>query len=102
LIIVPENALKYKESEKKILKTMTVQKLKGLLQRMFKIPSVPIKITVVSSQVSVTMAVLGIAKLVTELFSFTQDPGITFTLENDFIELGQYSIEDGDTLRIHW
>jgi len=80
LIIVADAGLKKKECERQILPTMTVQKLKKLLQRTFALPQVSIYIMATSCR----------------------NPEVSFPLDDDFLEVGQYSLEDGDTLRLTW
>lgn len=80
LKLKPENP-SIRPSTKSIVKTMTVQKLKMLVQRTFKIPRASsLEITVQSSK----------------------NLNIKFKLENDFFDLAQYSIEDGDILELKW
>jgi len=79
LEFIPEDS-SYKPYSKQLMPNMTVQKLKMLLQRNFKLRSSRITIKVVS----------------------TRNPDISFTLENDFFDLTQYSIEDGDKLFLSW
>jgi len=80
LVIIADSGLTKKECERQILPTMTVQKLKKLLQRTFALPQVSISITATSCR----------------------NPEVSFPLNDDFLEVGQYSLEDGDTLRLLW
>ncbi|ODN00842.1 Tubulin-specific chaperone E [Orchesella cincta] len=69
-----------KPCSKKVVPTMTVQKLKAFVQRVYKENEPPTKITAVSSR----------------------NPGITFSLDDDFMDLATYSVEEGDKLIIVW
>ncbi|CAL8111818.1 unnamed protein product [Orchesella dallaii] len=69
-----------KPCAKKVVPTMTVQKLKAFVQRVFKETEPPTKITAVSSR----------------------NPGISFSLDDDFMDLATYSVEEGDKLLIVW
>lgn len=66
---------------KKLPTTMTVQKLKALAQRLFRVPDASgIKVTYVSQ------------KMV----------GPEIELDNNLREISFYSVEDGDTIYVHW
>lgn len=91
---------------KKIMPNMTVQKLKMLLQNIFK-KSIPVSsLEVVSSQVSFGSLSVSTRSFIDQFsISFinpVQNSGITFPLENDLFELSQYSVEDGDKVIAKW
>jgi len=79
LQLIPQDP-SFKSCSKKIMPNMSVQKLKMFLQRVFKVS-----------------ASISDVKLVS-----ARNPNISFSLENDFFDLAQYSIEDGDKLLISW
>ncbi|CAH1792652.1 unnamed protein product [Owenia fusiformis] len=69
-----------KPISKKLPATMTVQKLRALVQRLYKIHSSDITLTYSSQEV----------------------PGIEIDIDNDQRQLSFFSIEEGDTINVKW
>ena len=59
---------------------MTIQKLRALVHRLFKVDAVTIHLTYSSHKV----------------------PDSEYELENDQREIGYYAIENGDTIHVKW
>lgn len=69
-----------KPIQKKLPNTMIVQKVKGLLCRLLKLPGAELHLTYISSKIA----------------------GKEITIENDLKPLQFYSIEDGDRILVRW
>lgn len=69
-----------KPVQKKLLGTMSVQKLRALVQRMYNVDPQSIIISYVSQQM----------------------PGHRIKLDNDLRQISHYSIENGDTIVVRW
>lgn len=65
---------------KKLPSAMTVQKVKALLQRLYKVDGVTMKLA----------------------YSSPQAVGQEYEFDNDLREIGYYAIEDGDTIIVSW
>ncbi|XP_041642028.1 tubulin-specific chaperone E isoform X1 [Cheilinus undulatus] len=79
LFVFPEDADR-KSIEKKLPASMVIQKVKGLLYRLLKIPAVELKLTYTSPKME----------------------GTEFEIDNDLKSLRFYSIEDGDRVLVRW
>ncbi|XP_064622047.1 tubulin-specific chaperone E-like [Lineus longissimus] len=78
--IVSQQAPDKKPLVKKLPSTMTVQKLKTLVQRLFKADMSSLSLSYISKKME----------------------GPTIELENDLRQLSYYSIENGDTIQVKW
>ncbi|XP_072912738.1 tubulin-specific chaperone E isoform X2 [Hemitrygon akajei] len=65
--------------EKKLPDSMTIQKVKGLLHRLFKVPSAELKLTYITSKMDMEI-----------------------DINNDLQPLSYYSIESGDCILVRW
>ncbi|XP_034535084.1 tubulin-specific chaperone E, partial [Notolabrus celidotus] len=77
--VFPDDAER-KPIEKKLPASMVVQKVKGLLYRLMKVPAVDLKLTYTSPKME----------------------GTEFQIDNDLKSLQFYSIEDGDQVLVRW
>ncbi|KAM4751282.1 tubulin-specific chaperone E [Anableps anableps] len=77
--VFPDDADR-KPIEKKLPASMVVQKVKGLLHRLLKVPPADLRLTYTSPKVS----------------------GTEFAIDSDFKTLHFYSVEDGDQVLVRW
>uniref|UniRef100_UPI0037E999F5 tubulin-specific chaperone E n=1 Tax=Semicossyphus pulcher TaxID=241346 RepID=UPI0037E999F5 len=80
LVFVFPDDVERKPIEKKLPASMLVQKVKGLLYRLLKVPAVDLKLT----------------------YSSPKMEGTEFEIDNDLKTLQFYSIEDGDQVLVRW
>ena len=63
---------------KKLPRTLTISKLKGMMQRLFKVPSVR------------------------QMLSYVDQTGREIEMDDDLRPLSFYSLESGDTINVRW
>lgn len=112
VILVPQKPSTHKQITKKVVPTMTILKLKGLIQRVFHENNPPATVTAMSSRVIdykiffVLHHIYAMHVIFLNLNKFClfkkKNPGITFLLDEDFTDISTYSIEEGDKLLIVW
>lgn len=86
---------------------MVVQKVKGLLCRLLKVPAADLRLAYTSPKVSrrrlvlLTRFWLNWSSTLTPVLSLQME-GTEFDLNNDVKTLHFYSIEDGDQVLVRW